>query len=181
MKHLAVSLLVVLALALFLGCEPIGNESEPKVWPQAKLAPDPLTLEEHIEALASRPDADDGVVEVEHILIAFKGSERSTQSRSKSEALRLVREIHEKLLKREDFGKLKEAHTDDPGQKTAGSTYTMFDSTKGGSSARNRFDRKDMAKGFGDTSWRLNVGEWGIADYNKATSPFGWHIIRRVK
>ena len=40
--------------------------------------------------------------------------------------------------------------------------------------------RGDMAKGFGDTSFSLKVGEIAIANYDPVASPFGWHIIRRV-
>ncbi len=42
-------------------------------------------------------------------------------------------------------------------------------------------DRGNMATGFGDLSFSLAVGEIGIAEYDPKTSPFGWHIIKRVQ
>ena len=43
------------------------------------------------------------------------------------------------------------------------------------------FNRADMAGGFADVSFSLQVGEVGMAEYDPATSPFGWHIIKRIQ
>ena len=42
-------------------------------------------------------------------------------------------------------------------------------------------DRGSMAAGFADLSFSLAVGEIGVAEYNDKTSPFGWHIIKRIQ
>jgi peptidyl-prolyl cis-trans isomerase B (cyclophilin B) len=41
--------------------------------------------------------------------------------------------------------------------------------------------RAQMAKGFGDVGFALQVGEVGLAEYSVTASPFGWHIIKRIK
>jgi parvulin-like peptidyl-prolyl isomerase len=38
-----------------------------------------------------------------------------------------------------------------------------------------------MVPAFGNVGFALNVGEIGIADFDPQTSPFGWHIIKRLK
>ena len=41
--------------------------------------------------------------------------------------------------------------------------------------------REQMVPGFGDAAFPLKVGEVGIANYNSSTSPFGWHVIKRLE
>ena len=41
--------------------------------------------------------------------------------------------------------------------------------------------RGEMATNFGNVSFKLAVGEIGVADYDSLNSPFGFHIIKRVK
>jgi hypothetical protein len=43
------------------------------------------------------------------------------------------------------------------------------------------FPRGDMAQGFSDTAFSLEVGGVGMAAHDPVTSPFGWHIIKRIK
>jgi parvulin-like peptidyl-prolyl isomerase len=42
------------------------------------------------------------------------------------------------------------------------------------------YSRDKMVPAFGNVGFTLQVGEIGIADYDPATSPYGWHIIKRV-
>ncbi|MCA8938537.1 MAG: peptidylprolyl isomerase [Planctomycetes bacterium] len=170
--------LLVMVLGLF-GTFAACDDNDPRKAPdgyEAKVDMDADSTE-----ILARPDVKDRSVEVEHILIAFKGSERSTASRSKDEAEKLAKDLYAKIKAGEDFDALKTKHTDDSGQKDADKTYVMYDSAKGGSKADGEFSRANMAKGFGDVSWRLKVGEVGVSPYKQGYSDFGWHIIRRVK
>ena len=45
----------------------------------------------------------------------------------------------------------------------------------------NEYARDGMVPAFGNVGFKLAVGEIGIADYDPATSPYGWHIIKRVQ
>jgi len=41
--------------------------------------------------------------------------------------------------------------------------------------------RAAMVKSFGDVGFRLKVGEIGVGVWDATASPFGWHIIKRLK
>lgn len=41
--------------------------------------------------------------------------------------------------------------------------------------------RAGMVPGFGNVGFRLKVGEIGVAPWDAKASPYGWHIIKRVK
>jgi parvulin-like peptidyl-prolyl isomerase len=70
-----------------------------------------------------------------------------------------------------------EQYTDDspPGLYTLTNIGVVADQSAG------EYGRKNMVPAFGDVGFKLKVGEIGIADYDPKTSPFGWHIIKRVK
>ena len=38
-----------------------------------------------------------------------------------------------------------------------------------------------MVPAFGNVGFKLAVDEIGVADYDPTTSPYGWHVIKRVK
>jgi len=40
--------------------------------------------------------------------------------------------------------------------------------------------RGAMVPAFGDVGFSLDVDGIGVAEYNEASSPFGWHIIKRL-
>jgi parvulin-like peptidyl-prolyl isomerase len=41
--------------------------------------------------------------------------------------------------------------------------------------------RAEMVPGFGDVAWRLAVGEVGVARHDPEKSPFGSHLIKRLR
>lgn len=116
-------------------------------------------------------------VTVRHILISFKGACRADNvGRTQEDARRLAEKIWRKAKGGADFTKLAEGYSDDPGS----GEYTMCNSTAV-PSPDGEFPRKGMVKGFGDLSFRLHVGQVGLLPYDAKDSPFGWHIIKRVK
>lgn len=40
--------------------------------------------------------------------------------------------------------------------------------------------RGAMVAAFGDVGFALQPGEYGVAGYDDESSPFGWHVIRRI-
>ena len=46
---------------------------------------------------------------------------------------------------------------------------------------RGAFCGSRMVQRFGDVGFGLEVGETGMAEYDPRTSPFGWHIIKRIE
>ena len=115
-------------------------------------------------------------IEVQHVLIGFSGSvPRKNITRTREEARALAYQILEKAKAGEDFGALVAQYTDDspPG------IYSM--SGSGVPPAPGEFSRDQMVPAFGNVGFTIQVGEVGIADYDPASSPYGWHVIKRLK
>ena len=117
-------------------------------------------------------------VEVQHILISFKGAipdEKVTRTREEAEVL--AKELFARAKAKEDFDALVKEYTDDqhPG------IYRMSNIGITPDSANKEYPREKMVKAFGDVSFSLRVGEVGMAGYDPATSKYGWHIIKRLK
>jgi hypothetical protein len=150
------------------GAEPDGGSAS------ARVNPDPLgntdgkrDMDSDIAALMQQPELADTNITVQHVLIAFQGAPRiSGVTRTKDEAKVLAAKVWARALSGEDFAALMKAHSNDAG----GGEYPM---TKQG--------RASMVKGFGDVGFRLKVGEIGVAPWDATASPYGWHIIKRVK
>jgi len=117
-------------------------------------------------------------VTVQHILIAFKGSiPKEDVTRTRDEAELLAKEIFERAKKGEDFDALVKKYTDDqyPGIYKMSNIDITFDKTK------EEYSRARMVKSFGDVSFKLEVNDIGLADYDPETSKYGWHIIKRIE
>ena len=42
-------------------------------------------------------------------------------------------------------------------------------------------DRRKMVRGFGGLAFTLPVGRIDIVDYDANASPFGWHVMKRLR
>lgn len=166
-------LLIALPLALSsLACD---EDGEAAARPAEGPEPGESALEymrSEAAELARRPEHDAEQVEVQHLLIAFEGAERSRATRSRAEAEELAAELYVRAKSGEEFDDLVAEHTDDshPG------IYTMAS----GGQAPGAYPRQGMASAFGDVGWRLEVGEIGVAPHDPEASPFGWHLIKRL-
>ena len=101
-------------------------------------------------------------VRASHILLMYAGSERSTATRSKEEALRGIQSIKQQLDDGADFVELAQQHSDCP-SKSAGGDLGPF-------------GRGMMVQPFEDTAFGLPVG--GTSDV--VETPFGYHLIMRT-
>ena len=119
----------------------------------------------------SEPDR----IEIQHVLISFAGSGTSA-TRSKEEAAALGAEVLARAQAGEDFGGLVQELTDDsfPG------IYRLANNGVSPASG-NEYPRNRMVAAFGDVGFGLGVGDVGIANFDQRTSPYGWHIIKRLK
>jgi parvulin-like peptidyl-prolyl isomerase len=118
------------------------------------------------KALMAKPEQPDESIEIQHVLIAFQGAPRVQATRSKDEAKVLAQKVYAEAVAGGDFDALVKQHTDD-------SAPGIYPLTKAG--------RAGMVRGFGDVGFRLKVGEIGVAVWDATASPYGWHIIKRVK
>jgi parvulin-like peptidyl-prolyl isomerase len=115
-------------------------------------------------------------VEVQHILIGFAGSVPGKGiTRTKEEAKKLAYEILDKARKGANFDSLVAQYTDDrpPG------IYKM--SAAGVTPQVGEYQRTQMVPAFGNVGFAISPGNIDIADYDPTTSPFGWHIIKRLR
>lgn len=115
-------------------------------------------------------------VQVQHILIGFAGSVPGKNiQRSKEEARKLAYEILERARGGEDFAALVREYTDDspPG------IYGM--SGVGVPAGPNEYPRDRMVPAFGNVGFNISPGNIGIADYDPKSSPYGWHVIKRLQ
>lgn len=141
----------------------------PAASPAAANTPAPTAggLDAAIAKLMQQPERADESITVQHVLIAFQGAPRITGvTRSKDEAKALAEQVWQQAIGGADFKALMKQHSNDSG----GGEYPM---TKAG--------RAQMVAGFGDVGFRLAPGEIGVAPWHATASPYGWHVIKRVK
>jgi hypothetical protein len=130
---------------------------------------------------AARPEkasnGEPAVITVQHVLLSFNGA-GTKATRTKEEAEKLAFEVLNRAKSGEDFEKLmKELSDDSP----TGGTYTLVNSGVTPDQAAGEYARSGMVPAFGDVGFRLAVGEIGLADYDPKVSPYGVHIIKRIK
>ena len=121
------------------------------------------------------PTQEPDVMSVDHILIAVSNRRMPAVKRTPIEARALVDDILAKLEAGADWAELKKQHSDDP---PPGGPYTMANTGK--PAPPGATPRANMAPAFGDVAFGLAMGEIGLAEHHAATSPFGFHIIKRV-
>ena len=127
-----------------------------------------------VQAAPAAPAAEH--IKVQHILIAFAGKVPGKNiTRTQEEARTLAAQVFDRAKKGEDFDTLVTTYTDD----RAPGIYGLANS--GVTPAGDEFSRDRMVPAFGDVGFALAPGEIGIAEYDPARSPFGWHIIKRLQ
>jgi hypothetical protein len=120
-------------------------------------------------------------IEVDHILIAFNGAPRMNGvTRSLAEAKELTDTLVARIHDDGDWAALKRQFSDDPGPTgNGGGPYAMANT--GAPQKKGVHPRSGMVPAFGDVGFVLEVDEVGVAEYDAAKSPYGYHIIKRVK
>jgi peptidyl-prolyl cis-trans isomerase C len=101
-------------------------------------------------------------VRASHILLMYKGSSRSTASRSKEEALSGIQSIKQQLDGGADFATLAQQNSDCPSK------------AKGGDLGP--FGRGQMVGAFENTTFGMPIG----ATSDIVETDFGYHVIKRT-
>jgi hypothetical protein len=124
-------------------------------------------------------------IAVDHILVGVKGPNFPNGKYTEDEARKLAYRLLDELESGADWAELKRRHSEDrpgPGQPPGG-PYAM--ANNGVMPRSGEYPRGRMVGAFGNVGFELDVGEIGIADYDpngaKPPSPFGYHLIKRVK
>ncbi len=101
-------------------------------------------------------------VRASHILLMYKGSERSTATRAKEEALSQISQIKTDLASGGDFEALAKQHSDCPSASSGGDL--------------GMFGKGQMVGEFETAAFALPVGQ--VSD--TVETPFGYHLIKRT-
>lgn len=168
-------LTLILGASLALGC---GKTSKGDTASEAKEKGTVETMQPvgNPDTMPVKPAAPPQHVQVQHILIGFAGSVPGKPiTRTKEEAKALAYQLLDRARKGEDFDTLVRQYTDDspPG------IYGM--SGTGVAPGPGEYARGGMVPAFGNVGFEISPGNIGIADYDLTASPFGWHIIKRLK
>lgn len=172
------SVLRVAAVALFLPPLACKTASSPAT-PAATASPEaaaPAATRAPAEAAAPAPASAAEHIKLQHILISFAGKIPGKNiTRTEDEARALAAQVLERAKKGEDFDALVKTYTDD----RAPGIYSLANT--GVTPSGDEFARNRMVPAFGDVGFSLAPGEIGMAEYDPARSPFGWHIIKRLE
>ena len=100
-------------------------------------------------------------VTASHILVMHKDSPRSSETRSKEDALSLIEDVKGKIADGADFAELAGEVSDCPSGKSGGSL--------------GEFGRGQMVKPFEEAAFALDAGETS----DIVETEFGYHLIHR--
>ena len=109
------------------------------------------------------PAAPGGEIAASHILVSWKGCDRTQQTRTKDEAKARIAELMAKLKGGGDFAALAKEYGEDGTKARGGDLGT--------------FGRTGMVKPFADAAIALKVGETSAI----VETAFGFHVIKRTK
>lgn len=155
-----------------LACKTTPNSSTPAATTEAAAAP--AVAAAPAAPAPAAPAADH--IKVQHILISFAGKVPGKNiTRTEDEARSLAAQVLDRAKKGEDFDSLVKTYTDD----RAPGIYALANS--GVTPSADEFSRDRMVPAFGEVGFSLAPGEIGMAPYDPARSPFGWHIIKRLQ
>jgi len=128
--------------------------------------------------VSTAPDKEPDHIKVQHILIGFKGSVPGKNiTRTEAEAKTLAYSLLDSAKAGGNFDDLVARHTDDspPG------IYGLANRGVTAAGPPSEYGRDQMVPAFGNVGFKLKLGEIGVADYDARTSPYGFHVIKRVE
>jgi len=147
--------------ALGAGCKAIGfapNEPDPEAVrrPPERVEPERVT--------------------VQHVLLGFDGAETPGATRTREEAERLTQRVLEMARGGRSFDELVRLYSDD---RHGDGSYVLVN--YGVSPEPTENERRKMVRGFGDLAFALEPGEVALVEYDRYTSPLGFHVLRRLR
>jgi len=137
-----------------------------------------LAAEEPDQAAVARANApvEPTRVLVQHVLLSFEGSKVTGATRTKDEARVLALNVLEQAKGGRDFDELVRLYSDD---RSGGGRIAL--ANWGVPTQADELERRKMVRGFSAAAFALPVGEFGLVEYDANASPYGWHVIKRLK
>ena len=135
-----------------------GSASAPASPPASAPASPPAS------ASAAAPLVVPDAIAAQHVLVAYKGADKSPKgvTRTKADAKKRAEEVVAKAKAGTDFSSLVAEYSDDPAAKERQGSV-------------GKFTRDKMAKPFSEAAFALRVDEISGA----VETPFGFHVIKR--
>jgi hypothetical protein len=162
---------VAMAALILAGCGG-GAEPKPEPKPAAKVEPKAEVRPELMPAKLADPEPEH--ILVGHVLLSFSGT-RTKATRSQAAAEKLAYEVLARARKGDDFNKLIKDFSDDEGEGVYGLANHRVNPVG------NEYERRRMVPAFGDVGFKLEVGAIGMSTFDPQKSPYGWHVIKRLK
>lgn len=129
------------------------------------------------DAPATRAGPPPAYVTVDHILVGVRCPHFPQGRRPVEQARAFAQELLAKLRAGAAWDELKRAHSEDP---PPGGPYTLADHGRRPRTTQ-EYPRGGMAPAFGDVAFSLGIGEIGLAEYDPSRSPYGYHVIKRLR
>ena len=159
------SALLAATLALGLvGCRQIGLAPE---------EPDPRAVEEDPTLREARR------VTVQHVLISFNEGGAGAATRTRGEAAKLAQKVYDQARRGHSFADLVYLYSDDAGSADTQGRYEL--ANFGVDAGPDQMERSSAVQGFGDAAFEMRVGEIRMIPYDDTRSPYGWHIMKRLR
>jgi hypothetical protein len=121
------------------------------------------------------PDEPAHVV-VQHVLLSFDGTGVPAVTRSKADAQRLATRVLDAARAGREFADLVRLYSDERANE---GLYEI--ANWGVAPGATERERRGLVRGFGDAAFRLAPGEVTLIEYDPVASPFGWHVMKRVR
>ena len=153
-------------------------------------SPEALALRRMATELLQRPPIEADEVTVQHCLIATRGSGAISDkpSLTHAQAEQRAAVLLTQALAGADFNRLVLENTyDDISSAEEPGVFVLLQPTAPPGErplldvSTGRFWRDQMVPAFGEAAWRLKVGEIGVIEKSKTDSPYGYHIIKRLR
>ena len=135
--------------------------------------------------LADRPfRTEPESVVIQHCLIGCgeRAPTPAGKARTVEQARKLAGEIAAKAKNGADFGELVKSYTEDQGSvaKNPPGSYTLVQDGKP-KPVPDAYEKSGMVPGFSAVAFALEVGDVATAEYDVTLSPYGFHVIKRIK
>lgn len=156
-------LAATLALGL-VGCRQIGLAPE---------EPDPRAVEEDPTLREARR------VTVQHVLVSFDEGGAGAATRTRGEAAKLAQKVYDLARRGHAFADLVYLYSDDAGSADTQGRYEL--ANFGVDAGPDQMERSSAVQGFGDAAFEMSVGEIRMVAYDATRSPYGWHVIKRLR
>ena len=115
-------------------------------------------------------------VEVQHVLVALQGTGVPGVTRTKEEAERLAGQVLEKARNGQDFRELVRLYSDE--RRGDG---TLRIANFGMTAGPDEYERGRLARGFARAAFAMEPGDVTMVPWDPPDSPYGWHVLRRIR